>query len=181
MAITTTTITKTAGWGRTDVIDQLEDAFTWLNLHGTQISGLVTSITAYSGGGDVGSGSTYYQDVPVATTSGIGTGATFNVDRSSGNIYRVYSNRPGYGYTDGEFVTLSVDDIGGTANGAVAMGITVAIDGGGTPVGYGSTNQFFDKNLSPSDDSTRPWGVLKQDFNTTKRFGVTYRGFKSIQ
>ncbi len=179
MAITTTTITKTAGWGRTDVIDQLEDAFTWLNLHGTQISGLVTSITAYSGGGDVGSGSTTYYDVPVATTSGIGTGATFNVDRSSGNIYRVYSNRPGYGYTDGEFVTLSVDDIGGTANGAVAMGITVAIDGGGTPVGYGSTNQFFDKNLSPSDDSTRPWGVLKQDFNTTKRFGVTYRGFKA--
>ena len=179
MAITTTTITKTAGWGRTDVIDQLEDAFTWLNLHGTQISGLVTSITAYSGGGTVGSAATNYNDVPVATTSGIGTGATFNVQRNSGDIYRVYSNRPGYGYTDGEFVTLSVDDIGGTANGAVAMGITVAIDGGGTPVGYGSTNQFFDKNLSPSDDSTRPWGVLKQDFNTTKRFGVTYRGFKA--
>jgi len=178
MAITTTTITVNSGWGRTDVIDQLEDAFTWLNLHGTQISGLVTSITAYSGGGTVGSAGTNYYDVPVATTSGIGTGATFDVDRSNGDIYRVYSNRPGYGYTDGEFVTLSVDDIGGTANGAVAMGITVAIDGGATPVGYGSTNQFFDKNLSPSDDSTGPWGVLKQDFDTTKRFGVTYRGFK---
>jgi len=37
MAITTTTITKAAGWARTDVIDQLEQAFTWLGLHGTRI------------------------------------------------------------------------------------------------------------------------------------------------
>ena len=50
MAITTTTITKAAGWARSDVIDQLEQAFTWLELHGTRISGLVTSISAYSGG-----------------------------------------------------------------------------------------------------------------------------------
>ena len=178
MAITTTTITKTAGWGRTDIIDQLEQAFTVLSLHGTQISGLVTSITAYNGGGTVGSASTNYFDVPVATTSGIGTGATFNVERSGGTIYRLHPNRPGYGYTDGEFVTLSVDDIGTSANGAVAIGITVAVEGGGSPVGYGSTNQFFDKNLAPTIDGTRPWAVLKQDFNTTKRFGVTYRGFK---
>ena len=179
MAITTTTITKTAGWGRTDIIDQLEQAFTVLSLHGTRISGLVTSITAYSGGGNTGSGSTIYYDIPVATTSGIGTGATFNVRRSGGNIYQVHPNRPGYGYVNGEVVTLSVDDIGGTANGAVAMGITVAVEGGATPVGYGSTNQFFDKNLSPTADNSRPWAVLKQDFDTTKRFGVTYRGFKT--
>ncbi len=181
MAITTTTIIKTAGWGRTDVIDQLEQAFTVLSLHGTQISGLITSITAYSGGGDVDDdASTDYYDVPVATTSGIGTGATFNVERTSGGlIEQVHPNRPGYGYTDGEYVTLSSEDIGGTANGAVAIGITVAVDGGATPVGYGSTNQFFDKNFSPSSDSDRPWGVLKQDFDTTKRFGVTYRGFKT--
>ena len=179
MAITTTTITKTAGWGRTDIIDQLEQAFTVLSLHGTQISGLVTSITAYNGGGTVGSASTDYYDVPVATTSGIGTGATFNVERSSGNISQVHPNRPGYGYTDGEFVTLSVDDIGTSANGAVAIGITVAVDGGATPVGCGSTNQFFDKNFSPTSDTDGPWGVLKQDFDTTKRFGVTYRGFKT--
>ena len=181
MAITTTTITKTAGWGRTDVIDQLEQAFTVLSLHGTQISGLVTSITAYSGGGDVDDdASTDYYDVPVVTTSGIGTGATFNVERTSGGLIdKVHPNRPGYGYTDGEFVTLSSEDIGGTANGAVAIGITVAVDGGATPVGYGSTNQFFDKNFSPSSDSDGPWGVLKQDFDTTKRFGVTYRGFKT--
>lgn len=175
MAITTTTITKSAGWARTDVIDQLEQAFTWLGLHGTQISGLVTSISSYSGGGTVGSSGTDYFDVPVATTSGIGTGATFDVYRNNGSINAIYVNRPGVGYTQGEYVTLSTEDIGGSSNGAVAIGITVNIDA----VGYGSTNQFFDKNFTPSIDSARPWGVLKQDFDTNKRFGVTYRGFKT--
>lgn len=178
MAITTTTITKSAGWARTDAIDSLEQAFTWLELHGSQISGLVTSISEYSGGGTVGSAGTDYYDVPVATTSGIGTGATFEVYRSSGVVNAIYVNRPGYGYTDGEYVTLSAEDIGGSANGAVAIGITVSVDGGVTPVGYGSTNAFFDKNFNPQGDSTSPWGVLKQDFDTNKRFGVTYRGFK---
>ena len=173
MAITTTTITKNAGWGRTDVLTQLEEAFTWLGLHGTQISGLVTSISAYSGGGTVGSSGTDYFDVPVATTTGIGTGASFDVYRSGGVVNTIYVNRPGYGYTAGEYVTLSAEDIGGAANGATGIGITVNIDA----VGYGSTNTFFDKNLTPSD-TNRPWGVLKQDFDTTKRFGVTYRGFK---
>lgn len=178
MAITTTTITKSAGWARTDVIDQLEEAFTWLGLHGSQISGLVTSISVYSGGGTVGSSNTDYFDVPVATTTGIGTGASFNVYRNSGVVNTIYVNRPGYGYTDGEYVTLSAEDIGGSANGAVSIGITVLVDGGASPVGYGSTNAFFDKNFIPSNDSARPWAVLKQDFDTNKRFGVTYRGFK---
>jgi len=177
MAITTTTITKAAGWARTDVIDQLEQAFTWLGLHGTQISGLVTSISSYSGGGTVGSANTDYYDVPVATTTGIGTGATFNVYRNGGVVNQILVNRPGVGYTQGEYVTLSAADIGGGS--AVAIGITVNVDGGASPVGYGSTNAFFDKDFTPSSDSTRPWGVLKQDFDTNKRFGVTYRGFKT--
>jgi hypothetical protein len=176
MAITTTTITKVAGWTRTDVIDQLEEAFTWLELHGTQISGLVTSISAYSGGGSIPGDSVNYYDVPSVTTTGIGTGASFNVFRlSSGPVTNITVNRPGYGYTDGEVVEISGDDIGGITNGALGIGITVNIDA----VGYGSTNQFFDKNFTPSQDSTRPWGVLKQDFDTNKRFGVTYRGFKT--
>jgi len=180
MAITTTTFTKSAGWGRTDVLDQLEEAFTWLGLHGTQISGLVTSISAYNGGGTVGTAGTDYYDVPIATTTGIGTGATFDVFRNSGSINLVQLNRPGYGFTDGEYVTISADNIGGTGNGAVAIGITVSVDGGATPVGYGSTNQFFDKDYNPSSDSDRPWAILKQDFDTNKRFGVTYRGFKTF-
>ena len=174
MAITTTTITKAAGWARTDVVLQLEEAFTWLGLHGTQISGLVTSISAYNGGGTVGSANTTYYDVPVATTTGIGTGASFNIARGSGTVNAIFVNRPGVGYTQGEYVTISAADIGGSSNGAVAIGITVNIDA----VGYGSTNAFFDNNLTPSSDTTCPWGVLKQDFNTNKRFGITYRGFK---
>ena len=159
MAITTTTFTKSAGWGRTDVLDQLEEAFTWLGLHGTQISGLVTSISAYNGGGTVGTAGTDYYDVPIATTTGIGTGATFDVFRNSGSINLVQLNRPGYGFTDGEYVTISADNIGGTGNGAVAIGITVSVDGGATPVGYGSTNQFFDKDYNLSSDSDRPWAI----------------------
>lgn len=178
MAISTATFTKVAGWARTDVIDQLEQAFTWLGWHGSQISGLVTSISAYSGGGTVGVADTDYYDVPVATTTGIGTGATFNVYRGNGPVNYVSVNRPGVGYTQGEYVTLSADNIGGSGNGAVSIGITVNVDGGLSPVGYGGTGVFFDKNFTPTNDSTRPWGVLKQDFDTNKRFGVTYRGFK---
>jgi len=179
MAITTTTITKTAGWGRTDVIDQLEDAFTWLTLHGTAISGMVTSMTAYDGGGSVGSVAISYYDVP-STSSGSGTGASFDVTRevTSGNVSRVMVNRPGKDYAESEFLTISADDIGGTGNGAVAIGVTVSVDGQGSPVSYGGAGQFFDKNFSPTGDSTRPWGVLKQDFDTTKKYGTTYRGIK---
>jgi hypothetical protein len=173
MAITTFTVTKAAGWARTDVILQLEEAFTWLELHGDAISGLVTSISAYSGGGQVGSNDQYY-DVFASSSSGIGTGASFEIYRSSGVVNQIFVNRPGIGYTNGEVVQISAEDIGGSANGAVGIAITVNID----PVGYGSTNQFFDKNFTPSNDTTRPWGVLKQDFDTNKRFGVTYRGFK---
>lgn len=173
MAITTFTVSKQAGWARTDVILQLEEAFTWLELHGDAISGLVTSISAYSGGGQVGSNDQYY-DVFASSSSGIGTGASFDITRSGGFVNQIFVNRPGIGYTNGEVVQISAEDIGGSANGAVGIAITVNID----PVGYGSTNQFFDKNFTPSNDTTRPWGVLKQDFDTNKRFGVTYRGFK---
>jgi hypothetical protein len=75
MAITTTTISKAAGWARTDAIYQLESAFTWLGWHGETQTGIVTGISAYSGGGTVGSSGTSYYDVFTATSTGIGTGA----------------------------------------------------------------------------------------------------------
>ena len=177
MAITTTTIAKAVGWARTDVIDSLEQAFTWLNLHGEGISGIVTSIDEYSGGGSIPGDTLQYFDVPVVATSGIGTGATFDVYRSggSGTVSAVYVNRPGKGYVNGEILELSGEDIGGVSNGAVGVGVTVICD---PSVTYGATDEFFAKNFTPSNDSNRPWGVLKQDFDTSKRFGVTYRGFK---
>jgi hypothetical protein len=176
MAITTTTISKNAGWARTDVILQLEEAFTWLGFQGDTISGIVTGISAYSGGGIAGFGTDYF-DVSPATTTGIGTGASFVVFRDSGgNMQEVYVNRPGVGYTNGEYVTLSAEDIGGSANGATGIGITVLVAGGGSPVGYGTTTAFFDSEIS----GTYPWGVVRHQIEPNKKFGDTYRGFQSV-
>ena len=87
MAITTTTISKSVGWARTDVIIQLEEAFSWLGWHGSARSGLVTSVTVQSGGGTISNlGGIYYEDVSPSSTSGIGSGASFNVYRAGGTI-----------------------------------------------------------------------------------------------
>ena len=175
MAITTTTISKSAGWASTDVIYQLEEAFTWLGWHGSQISGIVTGFQ-WSGGGDINA-SAYYEEVYPSTTSGIGTGASFWIYRGGGGtISQIYVNRPGVGYTNGEYLTLSAENIGGSANGAVAIGITVFVDGGASPVGYGTTNAFFDKDVTAG--STHPWGVLKLEVDSNKKFGTTYRGMQ---
>jgi len=130
MAITTTTISKSPGWARTDVILQLEEAFTWAGMNGGSQQGYVIGVGgSYSGGGTVGTSSTDFYDVLPASTTGIGTGASFRVDRNSGSIYRIYVNRPGAGYTAGDTVTLSADDIGGSANGATDITLQVAIAG----------------------------------------------------
>jgi hypothetical protein len=176
MAITTTTISKNVGWAATDVILQLQEAFTWLGWHGDTISGIVTGISAYSGGGTVGSSNTDFYDVSPATTTGIGTGASFAVFRNGGTIQNVYVNRPGVGYTNGEYVTLSAEDIGGSANGATGIGITVLVAGGESPVGYGTTTAFFDSEIS----GTYPWGVVRHQIEPNKKFGDTYRGFQTL-
>ena len=175
MAITTTTISKNAGWAKTDLIYQLEQAFTWLGFHGSQISGIVTGISAYNGGGTVGSSGTDFHEVFAATTSGIGTGASFYVQRSSGSINSIQVNRPGVGYTNGEFLTLSAADIGGSANGATGIGLTVLVAGGASPVGYGSTTTFFDSEIS----GTYPWGMVRHQIDPNKKFGATYRGVQA--
>jgi len=175
MAITTTTISKAAGWASTDVILQLEEAFTWLGWHGSRISGIVTGFQ-WSGGGDINTSATY-EEVYQSTTSGIGTNASFFIGRSpGGTINEIYVNRSGVGYTNGEYLTISAESIGGSGNGAVAIGITVFVDGGASPVGYGTTNSFFDKDVTAG--STYPWGVLKLDVDSNKKFGTTYRGMQ---
>ncbi len=178
MAITTTTISKAAGWARTDAIYQLESAFTWLGWHGETQTGIVTGISAYSGGGTVGSSGTSYYDVFTATSTGIGTGASFYVSRNNGTVNSIYVNRPGVGYTNGEYVTLSPADTGGAGNGAVAIGITVLVEGGASPVSYGSTTTFYDKDVTTG--GTYPWGVLRHTIQSNKKFGDTYRGFQMV-
>ena len=177
MAITTFTVSKQAGWAGTDVILQLEEAFTWLGWHGDPISGIVTGFR-WSGGGS-GSAMAFktYEDVFPSTTSGIGTGASFFIGRTSdGSLSQVYVNRPGVGYTNGEYVTISAEDIGGSANGATGIGITVQVAGGGSPISFGSTTTFFDKDITAG--VTNPWGVLKLEVDPNKNYGTTYRGFQ---
>ena len=176
MAITTFTVSKAAGWASTDVILQLEEAFTRLSWHGTTQTGIVTSISAWSGGGTVGSSNTDYYDVFPTSTSGIGTGASFWVDRSGGPVSRILVNRPGVGYTDGEVVQLSAADIGGSANGATGIAVTVKVAGNASPVGYGTTTAFYSKDVTAG--SSTPWGVLRHPIQANKKFGSTYRGFQ---
>jgi hypothetical protein len=175
MAITTTTVKINAGWARTDVIGQLEEAFSWLGWHGDTLTGIATGIISYTGGGTVSTVSTTYEDVEGTSTSGIGTGASFRIYRSSGNINTVHVNRPGYGYTDGETIEISAEDIGGSGAGAGAMEITVAVAGNETPVEYGALNLFYDKDVTPG--SSYPWGVMRHTIQENKKFGDTYRGF----
>ena len=182
MAITTTTISLASGYGRTDVIQQLEQGFAYLQWHQATASGIVTGITTYSGGGDVGSATTSYYDCRQESTTGIGTGASFYIDRASDGTIPgfVLVNRPGMGYTDGETVTIPASEIGGTANGASALTITVGIatttGSPGTAVGFGSTGAFYKKDIS--DSATYPWAVARVGIDTSKEFGTTYYGFQ---
>ena len=173
MAITTTTISKSVGWARTDVIIQLEEAFSWLGWHGSARSGLVTSVTVQSGGGTISNlGGIYYEDVSPSSTSGIGSGASFNVYRAGGTINAIWVNRPGYGYTNGEVSTLPASAIGGVANGATNLVVSV----GTTSTSFGSSTTYYDKNVTSG--GSYPWGVVRHQIQANKRYGDTYRAFQ---
>jgi hypothetical protein len=174
MAITTTTITKNAGWARTEVITQLEEAFTWLGWHGDQVVGIVTGIAAYSGGGTTtGYASSFFPDVRQVSTSGVGTGASFYVTRNgSGIIDAIYVDRPGSGYVNNEIVQIS----GASVGSSVGIAITVSVSGGASPTGFGSTNEFYAKQVTGGTNS--PWGVLRHVINSNKAKGTTYRAFQ---
>ena len=186
MAITTTTVYVADGainWLPSDVIVGIESAFTWLGWHGDTVTGIVTGISAVSGGGTItGSAYTYennntfyYNDIPQSSSSGIGTGTTFDIRRSAGTVYDIRVNRPGYGYTTGEVVQISAADIGGAANGAIGIAVTVR----SSAVGYGTTNAFFAKDLGGGISGT-PWGVLKLQHQAGKKYGNTYYGFQVV-
>jgi hypothetical protein len=174
MAVATTIFTKNAGYASTDVLDQLEQAFTWLEWHGDTQSGLVTSIVTYSGGGDTNA-SAIYEDVRQISTSGIGTGASFFITRNSaGDINSVYVDRPGVGYVENEIVTISSEDIGGSSNGAADLNLTLRVAGNESPIGYGGTTEFYDKDYSGS----YPWAVARHTIQADKRYGDTYHTYQ---
>ena len=183
MAITTSQYIINAGWARTDTIDQLEKAWTAISWNGAAESGIVTYISATNvgGGGTVVDSSnvgvnTDYWDVRANITTGIGTGLSLDIYRNGGAINAKYVNRTGAGYTTGEVVTIKADQIGGTANGATDLIMTLKIDSGiGT---YGGTNKFFMKDNPTTANNTYPWGCAKLVVDEAKEYGNTYRTFQ---
>jgi len=172
MAVSISTITKSAGWARSDVILALEEAFEIVEFHGATQSGIVTFITQQNGGEDITNNNEYWYDVEAEFTSGIGTGASFDIYRSAGNVSQININRPGYGYTDGEYLVLPAAGIGAT----VGLGITISVHGKGSPVSYGSTTTFYVKNVGVG--SEYPFGVLRHEIESNKKFGTICRGLQ---
>ena len=84
MAISTNTFTINANYTKADMINQLEDAFTWLGWHDKcDHTGLVTGCVDYGmyqddtpSGGDP-QAYAYYYSAEQTSTTGVGTGASF--------------------------------------------------------------------------------------------------------
>ena len=171
MAITTYRQRAVAGWANTTPIYQLESAFAQLGWHAGTVSGIVTGITGYSGQTQVGtSNTTFYDARPKSggTSIGVGDTCSFSVYRSSGNVYQVFVNRGGHGYSDGDNVVVDGDAIGGGND----MTVTALVD----ETTYGSTSTFYDKDVT--NGSNNPWGVLRMEMDNTKVYGDTYWGFQ---
>jgi hypothetical protein len=178
MAITTTTIEiadGAVGWARSDVIIGIQTALTLLGVLDSQSdSGIVTGVTSRTGGGSLNSSTaflTYYPETSTSTT-GIGTGATFRVRRNNRTIYDVFVVNPGYGYTNGEVVRVSSEDIGGSVNGATDLDLTIT---NYEATSYGSSTTYYDYDYS----GNHPWGVARYVVNPNKKYGKTYFGFQT--
>jgi hypothetical protein len=129
MAITTTSISINPGWASSTLVNQLEEAFTWLGWNGDADSGIVIGVSTYTAnaGGTVGTIGDDYYDVSTTSLTGIGTELTLDIFRNNGVIDGVLVNRPGYGYTGGEIVRVSASNIGGASNGASDFDVVVSI------------------------------------------------------
>ena len=172
MAITTYRQTAAPGGATTSVIYQLESAFTQLGWHGGTVSGIVTGLASYSGQTQVGSSSTTFFDArPKSGGTSIGAGDTcsFHVSRSGGNVYRVYVNRGGHGYADGDNLVIDGDAIGGGND----MTVVVQAD----ETSYGSASTFYDKDVTVG--SSYPWGVLRIEHDNNKVYGDSYFGIQA--
>ena len=179
MAISTNTFSLSASYTKQDMINQLEDAFTWLGWHDKcDHTGLVTGLVDYGIYQDTDGGETSYtrtfHDAEQYTSSGIGTGASFTMSRYFGNPNYVYVNRPGYGYTNGEYLEFLPGEASEQASG-LGWGCTVFVD---NSVSYGTThNGFYAKNVHANN--SYPYGILRHKIQDNKKYGVTYRAFQA--
>jgi hypothetical protein len=145
MAITTTTISLGPNWTQEQQLQQLESAFTWLGWHDESVSGLPVGVSFISGGTG-GSGTETFNDIRPISTTGIGTGASFYVTRTNGTVNYIAVNRPGYGYTGGEIVTISGSDIGTTTDLTAKLVVDGTITSGN--VSYAASVNYA--NYSPN-------------------------------
>ena len=177
MAISTNTFTINANYAKADIITQLESAFTWLGWHDVcNHTGIVTGMVDKGMYQDDPCQSTSwlsYDDAEQYTSSGVGTDASFSMQRLNGNPYYVYVNRSGYGYTNGEYLSFLPGEASGTCAGGIGWGVTVFVD---NSVAYGTTtNAFYAKNVDSG--ITYPYGALRLKIQDNKKYGVTYRVF----
>ena len=93
--------------------------------------------------------------------------------RYYGNPQITYVNKPGIGYTNGEFLSFAPGEASIKESG-IGWGCTVFVD----PVSYGTThNGFYTKNVDPN--VSYPYGVLRHKIQDNKKYGVTYRAFQA--
>ena len=171
MAIGIQTFTKASGYTRSDVIDQLEDAIAFAGFHGEAVTGIVTGINAYAGGGTDSTPETIsaYEVIPSVSSRAVGIASTcsFRVERnSSGNVTKVHVNAPGSGYQDGDTFTLPSAQF--TNSGGSDITLSVNVD----ETVYGSTSTFYKK--SNDVGVTNPFGVMKMVTEANKLYGDSY-------
>ena len=176
MAITTYRNTVSAGFARTAAINLLEGGLSWLQWHGGSMTGVVTGITTYNGGGTVVSSAGTDQTSCYVNETGAGSAHTcsFYVERLAGTgaVENVYVQRGGHGYTNGQTVTIPAFQMGGTGVGAADMTVQVQT----TNVSYGTTLTWYDKETDPAIDY--PWAVMRKTIASNKAYGDTYYGFQ---
>ena len=130
MAITQNTFSISPSWTSTDLITQMQSAFSWAGQHGGADSGHVVGVTTFTSGLVAsGSGDEYFYDVKQSSTSGVGTDASFFIRKASGNIVHLHVNSCGTGYTGGEVLTIPASEFGGSGDLDVTVAIAATVTG----------------------------------------------------
>ena len=178
MAISTNTFTLNSSYTKQEMITQIESAFTWLGWHDKcDHTGIVTGLVDYGMYQDDDPNDnnyySHYYSAEQTSTTGVGTGASFYVRRYYGNINWVFANKPGYGYTNGEYLSFVPGEASRPESG-IGWGCTVYVN---DSVSYGTThNGFYTKNIHANN--SYPYGVLRHKIQDNKKYGVTYRAFQ---
>ena len=130
MAITRNTFSISPTWTSTDLVTQLQDAFSWAGQHGAGESGNIVGVSTFTSGLVAsGSGSEMFYDVVPSGSSGVGTNARFVISKESGQIAWLNVNTCGTGYTAGEIVTIPASEFNGSADINCTVSVAATVTG----------------------------------------------------